>query len=70
MIDELVYFLDNQAPAIVRRLSTQSGGTFDIQPGMTFRIKVRPLHGDTLVVDQPMVPDVAADTLTYQPRHR
>jgi hypothetical protein len=67
MIDVLTYYLDNQAPAIVRRISGQ-GGDFDLQPGMNFRIKVRNRYDDTVLIDEQMSPDFDADTLTYEPQ--
>jgi hypothetical protein len=67
MIDELVYYIDNSAPAIVRRLSTQGGRTLNIEPGMNFRIKARPIQSDNIVLDESMTVDLDEDTVTYQP---
>lgn len=68
MIDVLTFYLDNRAPAIVRRLSGQGGSSFDVQPGMTFKIKIRSRYGETVLVNAVMTPDTVADTLTYQPQ--
>jgi hypothetical protein len=67
MADRIVYYLDTRSPAIVRTIASQQTGDFDVEPGQTFRLKVRPLWGDVLVIDEEMAPDVDADTLTYEP---
>lgn len=67
MIDRLVYYLDNQGPTIVRRLSSQGSGTLDIVPGMSFWLKVRPRYADNIVFAAQMTPDVVEDTVSYQP---
>lgn len=66
MIDRLIYYQSNRGPTIVRKLSSVAGD-FDVQPGMTFRLRVRERSGAALLLDEPMSPDVTADTLTYAP---
>lgn len=68
MIDRLVYYLADQGPTIVRRLSSQGSGTLDIVAGMSFKLKVRPRFGGNLLINATMTPDVTADTVTYQPQ--
>jgi hypothetical protein len=66
-MDVLTYYLDDTAPAIRRRLSVQGEGDLDIVTGPAFRIKIRPLWSDTVVVDAPMTADVVLDEVSYQP---
>lgn len=66
MIEQLVYYLDNEGPTIVRRISSVLGA-FDLQAGMSFQLKVRPRDSSAVVLDRPMVPDVVADTISYPP---
>lgn len=67
MTDRLVYYLDNRGPTIIRRLSTQTDA-FDIEPGLTFRLRVRNRWGSATIIDALMEPDVDSDTLTYEPQ--
>jgi hypothetical protein len=67
-MDVLTYYLDDTAPVITRRLSTQDAGDFDIAVGPEFRLRVRPLWSNVLVIDTVMTPDVATDELNYSPQ--
>jgi hypothetical protein len=66
-METIPFYINNLGPAIVRRLSSNTTGTFDIQPGQTFHLKVRARDSSTVLLDKPMVADTSADTLTYQP---
>jgi hypothetical protein len=66
-LDSLIYYINNRSPAIVRKISEQDGGTFDIATGQSFRLRVRPKDSETIILDKTMTPDVVADTLTYAP---
>jgi predicted RecA/RadA family phage recombinase len=71
-MDKLIYYLDNQGPAIIRSLSSMIGenssGDFDVEAGQAFTLKVRSLYGSTVLLDKAMAPDVDTDTVTYQPQ--
>jgi hypothetical protein len=66
-MDVLTYYLDDTAPAIRRRLSIQGEGDLDIVAGPTFRIRIRPLWSDVMVVDAAMTVDITFDEVSYQP---
>jgi hypothetical protein len=67
-MDVVPFYLNNTAPAIVRRLSLQEGGDFDVIGGQTFRLRVRPLWGATTTLDEAMTANVTTDELIYQPQ--
>lgn len=67
-MDVLTFYINDTAPAIVRRLSLQEGGDFDVEGGQQFRLRVRPTWSAQTVLDVAMTPDVAADELTYAPK--
>jgi hypothetical protein len=67
-MDVLTYYIDDTAPAVVRRLSLQDGGDFDVDTGQQFRLRVRPLWSDELVLDVAMTPNIDTDELTYAPQ--
>jgi hypothetical protein len=67
-MDVLTFYLDDTAPTIIRRLSLQEGGDFDITAGPEFRLRVRPLWADNVVIDAVMTPDVLTDELSYAPQ--
>lgn len=66
-MDTLRFYASNLGPAIVRKLPTSSGEDLDIQAGDTFKLRMRALHSSTVALDRTMTPDVAANTVTYQP---
>jgi hypothetical protein len=47
-MDVLTFYIDDTAPAIVRRLSLQEGGDFDVVGSQQFRLLVRPLWSEHL----------------------
>lgn len=68
-MDRLTYYIDDEGPAIVRRLSSQTTGTFDITSGMTFKLRTRArddING-VVLLDKAMVVNTTEDTLTYDP---
>jgi hypothetical protein len=67
-MDVLTYYLDDTAPAIRRRLAVQDEGDVDLTVGPTFRLKVRALWSDVLVINASMTVDIDADELIYQPQ--
>jgi hypothetical protein len=66
-MDVLTFYLDDTAPVITRRLSLQSGGDYDVSSNAQFRLRVRPLWGENLILDGIMTPDELTDTLSYRP---
>jgi hypothetical protein len=66
--DRVTYYSGNRAPNIVRTLSSQDAGEFDVVAGQSFKLRVRPEWSDTVVLDVSMIADLAADTLTYVPQ--
>ena len=66
--DRVIYYAGNSAPNIVRTLSMQDLGDFDIVPGQSFRLRVRPMWSDEIVLDVAMLVDTATDTITYVPQ--
>jgi hypothetical protein len=67
-MDVLTFYIDDTAPAIVRRLSLQEGGDFDVVGSQQFRLLVRPLWGTSTILDVAMTPNVDTDELTYAPQ--
>jgi hypothetical protein len=67
-VDVLTFYLNDTAPVIRRRLSIQGEGDLDITVGPTFRLRVRPLWSDALIINAVMAADVDLDELTYQPQ--
>jgi hypothetical protein len=67
-MDVLTFYIDDTAPAIVRRLSLQDGGDFDVVGSQQFRLLVRPLWGSSTTLDEAMTPNVDTDELTYAPK--
>jgi hypothetical protein len=67
-MDRITYYTGNRAPNIVRTLSSQDAGDFDVTPGQTFHLRVRPSWSSAVMLDQPMLPDEVGDTLTYFPQ--
>src|SRR5580765_6302378 len=66
-MDILPFYLDETAPPIVRKISTQNEGAFDIEPGAEFRLRVRPMWSSTTVLDVAMTADTVADEVSYDP---
>jgi hypothetical protein len=67
-MDVLPFYIDDTAPAIVRSLSLQGGGDFDVDTGQQFRLRVRPMWSEQLVLDVAMTADITTDELTYAPQ--
>lgn len=66
-MDTIKFYASNLGPAIVRKLPTSTGEDLDIQPGDTFKLRMRALYGSTTLLDKTMAPDVDENTVSYQP---
>src|SRR4051812_43861378 len=64
-MDVLTYYLNDTAPTIVRKLSTQYDGDFDVETGVLFTLKIRPLWSSEVVVDAAMTPNTTTDEVSY-----
>jgi hypothetical protein len=63
-MDSIPFYITNLAPAIVREFDPN---VLDVVAGQSFKLRVRDRYGSTLLLDKTMVPDVDANTVTYQP---
>jgi hypothetical protein len=66
-MDSLPFYINNLGPAIVRQLTSATGGEFDITTGQSFKLRVRARDASTVLLDKTMTPDVTENTVTYQP---
>lgn len=67
-MDTLVYYVNNLGPQIVRTLTDPlTGNVFDIQAGDSFHLRMRQRYSSAVILDKVMVPDVAANTVSYTP---
>jgi hypothetical protein len=64
-MDVLTYYLNDTAPTIVRKLSTQYEGDFDVEAGVVFTLKVRPQWASTVTLSATMTPNMVADEVSY-----
>jgi hypothetical protein len=63
-MDTIPFYISNLAPAIVREFDPN---VLDVAPGQSFKLRVRQRYGSAVLLDKTMVPDVDANTVTYQP---
>lgn len=65
--DQVTYYIADSGPTIVRRLSSQGKGEFDVTD-QDFRLRARPQWSDTVVLDEAMVKNTSTDELSYDPK--
>lgn len=66
-MDVLTYYVGNYGPAVTRTLTGADGGTFNIQAGDTFRLRIRLRESATVMIDKLMTVDAVNDVVSYVP---
>lgn len=66
-MDVLTFYIGDTAPAIRRGLSVQGEGDADVNPAVSYHLRVREQWASAPTIDAAMTVDDAANELVYQP---